>query len=182
MAARMVIQSLLAVALLATASAQAANIVYMDRNNTTPPEDAHVQAWRDVLTAAGHTMVQCYNYTDITGADAGRLSELTGADLIIIGRHTNSGDYNTTPAEIAAWHAITTPILSMVPHAIRRLHMGWFDSTTAPGAQIVCEAVIPSHPIFAGVTLVGNRVTLSNGTGSDYVDLGTRFHGAADCS
>jgi len=72
-------------------SVQAANIIWIsgffDDNGDGGPDD---QAWVDMLEAQGYTVDYTPGWEDL---DDDKVAALNAADLIIISRNSNSGDY-----------------------------------------------------------------------------------------
>lgn len=118
------------------------------------PDDS---GWTDLLTLNGFD-VERRDIRDLD-ADAASLDELNAADLVIISRDTNSGNYNTTPEEIAAWNTdLTTPLMQLSVYLVRNSRWSWMDTGGVPvagGNEI--QATDPTHPIFSGITLDENQ-------------------------
>ena len=132
-------------------SVQAANIIWIsgfyDDNGDGEPDD---QAWVDMLEAQGYTVDYTEGWIDL---DDSMITALNAADLIIISRNSNSGDYANDATEISQWNSLTTPILQSSTHLIRNSRWLWFDTTTLPNlSDVVVEISVPSHPIFSGVS------------------------------
>jgi len=132
-------------------SVQAANIIWIsgffDDNGDGGPDD---QAWVDMLEAQGYTVDYTPGWEDL---DDDKVAALNAADLIIISRNSNSGDYDDDATEISQWNSITTPIIQSSTHLIRSSRWLWFDTTTLPTlSDVVVDISVPSHPIFAGVS------------------------------
>ena len=106
-------------------------------------------------------LLELYSYDvqrrDIRDLDVNQvaLDEMNAADLVIISRDTNSGNYNTTPAEVTAWNtSLTKPLIHMSPFITRSNRWLWFNSTTLPLASSnEIAASDPAHPIFSGIPL-----------------------------
>jgi hypothetical protein len=99
--------------------------------------------------------------------DATKIGYLNAADLVIVSRCSNSGNYTTDAAEIANWNGVTKPMLLMTAMLARNSRWLWVNSGTtaeAAGAGLMLEAVIPSHPIFTGVSLANNQVDILDET------------------
>ena len=110
--------------------------------------------WVDLLEAQGHTV----DYQIITigngywrELDDAKIAALNAADLVIISRCTDSGNYNNGD-EGTQWNSITTPMLNFSTHLIRSSRWRWLDTTTLPTiSDAVVEFLAPDNPIFAGV-------------------------------
>ena len=132
-------------------SVQAANIIWIsgffDDNGDGEPDD---QAWVDMLEAQGYTVDYTPGWEDL---DDDKITALNAADLLIISRNSNSGDYDDDATEITEWSSITTPIIQISTHLIRSSRWLWFNTTTLPTlSDVVVDISVPSHPIFAGVS------------------------------
>ena len=120
------------------------------------------QGWVDLLVAKGYTVDLNFRAQQGRTLDDTKIAALNAADLIIVSRDTDSGQYDDG-SEPAQWNGITTPILLQVPHIARSSHWRWLNTTgitnNLPAANPLV-AVDPSHPIFNGVTLVANQVSV----------------------
>ena len=114
-------------------------------------------------------------YDDVLNNPA-ELALLESADLIIVCRHTNSGDYDDSPEEIAAWNGFTAPMLLSGAHNSRSSRWRWFNSTSIPADHFGndVDVIDSSDPIFDGVTITGENATVwSGGTGEGVDYIGT---------
>jgi hypothetical protein len=111
--------------------------------------------WRALLEDAGHTIV-AHDMFDNLDLNPDGLDVLNAADLVIVSRDTNSGDYNT-PEEVEIWaEGITAPMIILSPFVLRNNR--WFmvdtdgiletDKVSGFGPLVATE---PDHPVFAGV-------------------------------
>ena len=115
----------------------------------------------DLLSAQGYTVDLNFRNKEARTLDATKIAALNAADLIIVSRDTNSGDYASNAAEVAQWNGITTPILLQVSIIAQNNRWMWLNIGNNTGAQPILEAVVPSHPIFKGVNLdANNRVNM----------------------
>jgi len=134
---------------------QAATIVWVSDNKTPTDGVPADQPWVDLLDAQGYTVNLDFRNQEGRSLDAAEIETLNGADLIIISRDTNSGDYTGT---IAAWNSIETPIIMQVAHIARSNRWLWINTDayndSLPPAM---EAVDISHPVFNGVNLDNNN-------------------------
>jgi hypothetical protein len=125
-----------------------------DAANEPSPDDI---GWTNLLEANGHTVSR----RDIRNLDTddATLAELEAADLVIMSRDTNSGNYANNPAEIARWNGLTTPLISMSAQLVRSTdRWRWFAAgVIAYNATLTIRVEVTSHPIFAGVALDGNN-------------------------
>jgi hypothetical protein len=136
--------------------ADGATIVWVSDNKTPANGVPADQAWVDLLTAQGYTVDLSFRDKQARTLDATKIAALTAADLIIISRDTNSGDYDDG-TEIADWNGITTPILMQVAHIAGNNRWKWIDTGSNASAQPTMAVVLPGHPIFAGVALGANN-------------------------
>ena len=150
-------------------SVQAANIIWVsgffDDNGDGEPDD---QAWVAMLEAQGYTVDYTPGWEDL---DDDKIAALNAADLIIISRCSNSGDYDDDATEISQWNSLTTPILQSSTHLIRNSRWLWFDTATLPTlSDVVVDISVPSHPIFSGVS---SPVQITDGVvgPSSFVDI-----------
>ncbi|MCP4610463.1 MAG: hypothetical protein GY845_17280 [Planctomycetes bacterium] len=147
---------------------QAANIIWVsgffDDNGDGEPDD---QAWVDMLEALGYTVDYTPGWEDL---DDDKIAALNAADLIIVSRCSNSGDYDDND-EIAQWNSITTPIIQSSTHLIRSSRWLWFNTTSLTNlSDAVVDISASSHPIFAGVSSP-TQVTDGVVGPSSFVDL-----------
>jgi len=147
----MFLAMILALCLMTTVNA--ATIIWVsdayDDNADGEPDD---QPWMDVLEANGYTVDTSFRSQEGRTLDDAKIEALNAADLIIVSRNSNSGDYASDATEVTRWNSITTPIMLQAMHIVRNSRWLWADTTTLPnvaGASInIIEA---GHPIFAGV-------------------------------
>jgi hypothetical protein len=140
-------------------AAQAAKIIYVsdgyDERPDNVPDD---QATVDFLVSLGHTVdyqrVGFGNGTYRT-LDATKIADLNAADLIVVGRGLDSGNYATDATEVGQWNAIKTPLILMTPYISRTSRWAWYnnDTLSEDGGTPTLVAVDPHHPIFTGVNL-----------------------------
>jgi len=139
--------------------AQAAKIIYVsdgyDERVDNMPDD---QAAVDFLASLGHTV----DYQRIglgngywRTLDATKIAALNAADLIIVGRGTDSGQYATDATEVTQWNGIKKPLILMTPYISRNSRWIWYNNATLSedGGTPTLVAVDPHHPLFKGVTL-----------------------------
>ncbi|MCP4610624.1 MAG: LamG domain-containing protein [Planctomycetes bacterium] len=130
---------------------------FFDDNGDGVPDD---QSWVDLLEAQGYTV----DYTSNIGAsgvslgygywstlDDDKIAALNAADLIIVSRNSNSGDY-ANGDESTQWNSVTTPIILQAMHIVRSNRWQWLDTTTLrnlPG--FAADILAADHSIFDGV-------------------------------
>jgi hypothetical protein len=138
---------------------QAAKIIYVsdgyDERPDNVPDD---QAAVDFMVSLGHTV----DYQRVgfgngfwRTLDADKIATLNAADLIIVGRGTDSGNYATDATEVGQWNAIKTPLILMTPYFSRNSRWIWYNNATLSedGGTPTLVAVDLHHPIFTGVNL-----------------------------
>lgn len=147
------------VELIGTVGAIAKPKVIWVSDNKTPSADTGTpadQGWIDLLTAQGYDVDLSFRNKEARTLDDAKIATLNGADLIIISRDTNSGDYDDGD-EPTQWNSVATPILMQVVQIAGNNRWLWLNSKTSASAQPVLQAVATSHPVFAGVTLDANN-------------------------
>ena len=119
-----------------------------------------VDGWQTLLEGAGHTVTQM---SDMGTLDADKIAALNAADLVIVSRDTNSGNYDDGD-EVTEWNSITSPLILTSSYLVRSSRWEWVDSTSLSGVGggdlMVVEA---DHPIFKGVAAKGDEVTMLTG-------------------
>jgi hypothetical protein len=158
---------------------------FYDDNADGAPDD---QEWVDLLEAAGYKVDYTPGWEEL---DDAKIAALNAADLIIVSRNSNSGDFNNGD-EVAQWNAVTTPIILSSTHIVRSSRWKWVDSTSilnlapavmdlADGSQISAmdEAVGPSSFIDA---VIGNGTVLATGDGLPWIfefEAGVEYYDGA---
>ncbi len=118
------------------------------------------QQWIDWLVDEGHTVDNRPNYwmtfDPIDPNDANevpKIDQLNAADLVLISRLTNSGNYNQS-GEIATWNSVRTPVLMLTGYLARSSRWKWVNSGTLTNIDTpLIETLQLDHPIFDGVTI-----------------------------
>ncbi len=137
-----------------------ATIVWVSDNKTPSNGVPADQGWVDLLIAQGYTVDLSFRNKEARTLDATKIAALNAADLIIISRDTNSGDYDDG-TETAQWNAITAPILMQIAHIAQSSRWKWVNIGSTNSAQPTLEAVLPTHPVFNGVSLgASNQVSI----------------------
>ncbi len=143
-------------------SVHAATIIWVSDNKSPTDGVPADQGWVDLLEANRYTVNLDFRNTEGRTLDDAETEALNAADLIIISRDTNSGDYanGNTPTQ---WNSIETPIIMQIAHIARNNRWLWIDTDSyndsLPPAM---EAVDTSHPVFNGVTFDNNQVGVIN--------------------
>jgi hypothetical protein len=111
--------------------------------------------WVELLEAQGHTVD--YTMGDAVGngywrtLDDDKIAALNAADLIIVSRCSNSGDY-ADGDEPTQWNSVKTPIMLQAMHIIRNSRWLWVDSESTTNLDSpMIDVLAPNNPIFAGV-------------------------------
>jgi hypothetical protein len=130
------------------------------------------QGWIDLLAAQGYdvsvrgAVPEGENYNPYwMELDGDKIAELNAADLVIISRNTNSGNYDDGD-EPTQWNSVTTPLILMNSYIARSSRWKWMNTTsmaTDVGTPLM-EAIVPGHPVFNGVELTDGQLTLLDGT------------------
>ncbi len=139
----------LLIAFAVPALAPAANVIWVTNNagNATP--------WVNFLSTNGFNVDI---RTDFNGTlSPAQLNDLNAADLVIMARASNSGDFANNAATVAQWAGIGTPII--VGNAFIAQANRWQMVTTSgtSGQTNLGTTTLgnTSHPIFNGVTPLG---------------------------
>src|SRR5262245_3838508 len=145
-------------ALISATSSQAANIYWVSfhADDNTPSAAAATAGFTNapdagytqLLRTNGHTV------TRVITSDTPDTALLNTADLVIISRSVGSGNYELD-AETAAWNGITAPTMILGGYVLRNNRLGYTTGATIPdtAGPVRLTARVPSHPIFAGVSL-----------------------------
>ncbi|MCI0747938.1 MAG: immunoglobulin domain-containing protein, partial [Verrucomicrobia subdivision 3 bacterium] len=153
--------------LLLAVTSQAANIAWVSfhPDDNTPSAAAATAgftqapdiAYTQLLRANGHTV------TRVVSSDIPNAAVLNAADLVIISRSVPSGHYELD-AETAAWNGLTAPVIIMGGYVLRNNRLGFTTGTGIPDTDgpIKLTALVPSHPIFAGISLDGGNTMVNN--------------------
>jgi len=121
-------------------------------------------AWVDLLEGAGYSVDYQINAVGDgywRTLDDDKIAALNAADLIVVSRNSNSGDYASDATEVAQWNGITTPLILSSTHIIRSSRWKWVDSTTIPTLDAPMIATVPDSPLFDGVALDPNNMVMA---------------------
>jgi regulation of enolase protein 1 (concanavalin A-like superfamily) len=125
-----------------------------DDNGDEAPDDL---AWVALLTAQGHNVD--YQMPDPglgdgfwKALDDDKLAMLDAADLVIVSRNSNSGDYDDGE-EPTQWNSVETPLILMSTHIVRSSREKCRDTAGTHNATPTMQAADLTHPIFAGVNV-----------------------------
>jgi hypothetical protein len=129
----------------------------MDVTNGIMPDQEFV----DLLASAGHNVTRF----EIEGGQAPLSSDhvnmLNMADLVILGRNNASGNFQDLDAD--PWNLdVTAPVLLMSAYLSRQNRLGWQAGNDVPDSgPTPLVAVDPNHPVFDGIALAGDGVTMA---------------------
>jgi hypothetical protein len=145
----------------------AQTIVWVSNNTITGiPPAINDQGFLDVLTAAGYTVTREVITASTVPLPADVKARLQAADIIIMSRTNGSGNFG----DLASWNGFTKPLITLMPHLARTdgTRWKWMNITSVSDglAKSNLTAVVPTHPIFAGVTLTANQVDITTTTTS----------------
>jgi hypothetical protein len=105
--------------------------------------------------------------------DATKRANLEAADLVIVSRQTNSGDYNDGD-ERAFWNGLATPILLHSAYLSRDSRWRWLQGNQHDADGLTHVAVVDeSNLIFNGVTIIDGQVQIFP-TAIDNTDVSTQ--------
>ncbi len=137
-------------------SAHAATIIWVsdfyDDNGDGVTDD---QGWVELLEAQGYTVDYTMGASIGNGywrtLDDDKIAALNAADLIIVSRCSNSGDYDDGD-EPTQWNSVTTPLILEAMHIIRSSRWLWLDSASTTNLDSpMMDVLAVAHPLFAGV-------------------------------
>jgi len=147
---------LLVLSLVLASASQAADIVLVNETYDTDGDGVQDdQALIDWLVAEGHNVdVQPDIWVDL---DPNEIALLDAADLVIMSRASNSGNYDDGD-EPTQWNSVTTPLIQMSAYLVRSSRWRWIDSTSVTNVEgAVMEAVDASHPVFTYLDLASSN-------------------------
>ena len=73
-------------------------------------------------------------------------------DLIIVGRHSDSGQFANDSTEVQLWNSITAPMINMNAYLWRSNRWKWVKSDATNDMSDLLQIDVPDHPMFKGVT------------------------------
>jgi len=154
---RRLIYFVLLLALVISSSVGAKTIIWVSDNKTPAGGVAADQGWVDLLVAQGYTVDLSFRNQEGRTLNATKIAALNAADLIIISRDTDSGNYDDGE-EPTQWNSITKPILMQIAHIARNNRWRWLNTDgTNDSLPPAMEAVELNHYVFTGVTLGANN-------------------------
>jgi hypothetical protein len=111
------------------------------------------QPYIDLLEGAGYEVTALLDTARGNPLTTEQLDLLESFDLIIVGRTTNSGDYN----DPLGWNSVGKPIILGSVYLSRNSRWMWFNTAdlinNGRSGAPPYRAVMPDHPIFTGVEL-----------------------------
>ncbi|MFW5693441.1 MAG: hypothetical protein ACOCWL_04425, partial [Thermoguttaceae bacterium] len=139
-------------------AAQAGVVVWVTENTTSSPPSRDDSGWTDLLAAEGHSVSR----VDARNLTTTLIDQMNAADLVIVSRDTNSGNY-VNGTEMADWNAITAPLMLQSQYLAGSGRWRWLNTGSNMGTgDGVLEVVDTVHPIFQGITLdPGDQVDLA---------------------
>ncbi len=137
----------------------AANIIWVAEENVDAAGVPYDQGWIDLLTAQGHT-VDDQRATWWQTLDGSKIDALEAADLIIVSRTTNSGNYAGDATEVTQWNSVTTPLMLLTGYLARSSRWQWINTTgiSEYATETALQVVDGTHPIFTGVNVTSGQV------------------------
>lgn len=142
-----------------------------DQNVSGNPDD---QAWVDLLTDQGYNV----NYELLAPGDgywrtldSEKIDALNAADLVIVSRNSDSGNY-ANGDEPTQWNSITTPLILQSTHIVRSSRWKWLDTGSTNNATPVMQATDLGNPAFDGVALdASNQAEILTGSLSSFASI-----------
>ncbi|MDF3130536.1 PEP-CTERM sorting domain-containing protein [Kiritimatiellaeota bacterium B1221] len=165
-------------AVLSIASIQAANIVLVSDLGVAT-DDSWYTPLNTYFEFGGADTLSFGSFTDHT--NPGTISTLTGADLIVFTRNTNSANF-TGSGESTFWNSLAAPIIMSSNLLLRDTRFGWANSSSTTvgdpaGAETTLSAAGAS---FLGLTagdqdlfINGNQGMANTNTFGDGIIYGT---------
>ena len=146
---------MLVMCLIAAGLAKAETILWV--SDCWDETDAHDQGFIDLLTSQGYTVDRLDSPRDMTAA---KVITANGYDLVIVGRHGDSGSYDdTTPdgEEETLWNSITAPLINMNGYLWRNSRWKHLNSGTTFNTSANMGVVDSEDPLFGGIQLDENN-------------------------
>ncbi len=157
--------------LIGALSVPAADIIWVDEDTA---DESGYSEWETLLESAGHTVT---HRTDMTTLDDDKIETLNAADLVIIGRRTNSGAY-IDDDEINQWNGLTVPLILCNVYLARSSRWQWLNNTDVLELQADDSITIEQdHPMFHGVGDVGDEITMLTGPEWNILDINDAGNG-----
>jgi hypothetical protein len=144
-------------------AAQSTTIVWVADALDNTGGVAYDQGWIDLLTARGYTVDVRRGLWETL--DDTLLETLDNADLVIVSRATDSGNYASNTTEVTQWNSVKTPLICMTAFFVRSSYWVWMNSGiyTELAAETMMQVVRTDHPIFTGIPLDGSQLDMIDG-------------------
>jgi hypothetical protein len=175
--------------------ASAGNIIWVsdhyDENPIPGPDD---QGFVDLLEAAGYKVDNTMNAPGDgywRTLDDDKIAALNAADLVIVSRNSDSGNYNNDN-EGTLWNSVTTPIINCSTHIVRNSRWKWLDTGAtinlvpvmelADGTAVVAIDDTVGQCAFANIEAVGNGTLIATGDGLPWIvkwEAGVEYYDGA---
>ncbi len=149
----------------------AQSIVWVsDCYNESEPHDSE---FINMLEDEGYVVTRMQDPQNLTQA---KVDQMNAADLVVVGRHGNSGGYASNSSEIGLWNSVTTPMINQNPHVVRNNRWGWLNYHNVINLSDTMQAVVTEDPIFSYVELNEDDqvdiIDFNNNSYVDYTDSG----------
>ncbi len=146
------------------AMAPAVSIMFVNDDDVTGVNTAGEQVLIDLLVADGYdvTVSQDIEGNYFQTLDETKIGELNAVDLVIISHRLAYNQYDEGTEE-AQWNALTAPLLNLRTKTQYDNRWDWTSIRSSTNFVATMEAVVPTHPVFAGVGLdENNQVQVDN--------------------
>ena len=156
--------SFLTIVLFLSLSTYAHHIVWISETNANTDLIYFDQGWVDLLEDARYTVD--FRPGEWMILDADELVTLESADLIIVSRNSNSGNYATDVTEVIQWNSVPTPLILMSAYWCRNSRWLWINNMAIDeyAHEVMMQVVDSTHPVFEGIKPVGGLVDVIDET------------------
>ena len=146
---------------LCTASfASATTVMFVNDGDVTDGEQVLI----DIMTSQGYavTVAEDLGPNYFQTLDDAKIAELNAVDLVVISHRLAYNQYHDD-TEKSEWNALTAPMLNLRTKTQFNTRWDWTSIKTNTTLVATMEAVVPTHPVFAGVGLdENNQVSVDN--------------------
>jgi len=114
------------------------------------------QGWIDWLVSEGYQVDARRDYWQVL--DVNKIAELNAADVVIMSRGVNTGNYNQT-GEADQWNGLAVPMLNINLWMSRANRLKWMNNPSdvkKDGGSPLMRVSDPNHPLFAGLPVDPN--------------------------
>jgi hypothetical protein len=124
------------------------------------------QPMLDLLDSNDYEVTRFYN-NNLPSASADLLDSLNNvADLIIIGRSGSSAEFQSPHKEV--WNSIQTPVICLMPWALRSSRMNWFNATECihyddSTVNLTANILEPKDTAFSGLDVSSGTMVWAHG-------------------